>query len=198
MTRRHAVTLAAFAALAFGATSARADADPALGYVFTSYQVPYHLTTGISKSGFFDGSEWTTRSPQFAKRTDVPSPWGLDAVGFGAGIGYDGFNAQVDVLSASSVAAGALTFGYRLNIQFGNIELWTRLAAGPNIRINYSDFAGTESTGGIVSMLEAGVDYFFWKETMAVGVKGTAAPHYNWKLDFGADFDLKLGLRLII
>lgn len=197
MTRPHAATLAALALL-LGASQARADADPALGYVFGSYEIPYSVSTGISKSGFFDGSEWTSKSPALRERTDVANPWGLGAMGFGAGIGYDGFNAQLDVFSAASVAAGALTFGYRLNFQFGNIEVWSRIAAGPNVRINYSDFAGTESTGGIVTMLEGGLDYFFWKETMAIGLKGTAAPAYSWKLDFGADFDVKVGLRVIL
>ncbi len=200
LTAGPAAALAAFAALAFAAPSAHADADPALGYIYGSYAIPYHLSTGVSKSGFLDGSEWSTKSPTFGKRTLPPnySAFGLDAVGFGAGIGYDGWNVQLDILHASSISAGALTLGYRLNLQFGNFEAWGRLAAGPQMTVSYSSPTSSSRSGGILTVAECGFDYFIMKEFLALGIKGSAAPAYSWKLDFSADFDVKFGIRLII
>lgn len=184
------------AGLALSASDARADADPALGYVYGSYALPWRVATSASKPSFTDG-EWTT-SKHIGSRTG-PQAYTLDTLAVGVGIGYDGFNAQLDLRSLGDVNNGSLTFGYRLNIQLGNLELWTRVAAGPAVVLDYTDKSiDRDVAGGILTIAELGLDYFFWKETMALGVKGVATPHYTWQATFAADFDVSLGLRLIL
>lgn len=189
------VAALAFAALLVDARPARADADPALGYVFGSYAAPYDLAVKASKPTLLGGSFETSK--HFGAR---PKLSGLEALGFGAGIGYDGWNVQLDVRSALSATAGTITGGYRLNLQFGNIELWTRLGIGPSLVLDYKHPTDTKrsAAGGIQSMAEVGVDYFFWKDTMAVGLKGVAAPSYSWPATFAADFAVNAGLRIIL
>lgn len=187
---------AAMTAALFGSATARADADPAIGYVHAGYAIPWHVATSASKPQL-SGGEWTT-SKEVGARTG-PQAYTLDATSFGVGIGYDGFNVQLDVQNFGNNSSGTLTFGYRLNIQFGNIELWTRLAAGPLVSIDYAGKDVSRNVaGGIATVAEGGVDYFFWKETMAFGVHGLASPHYSFPATFAADFDINLGVRLIL
>lgn len=176
--------------------AARADADPAIGYAFGSFGVPYRSQLRAVKPGVFDGSAWQTSGPGIVQR---PSVFSLDAVGFGAGIGYDGLNIQADVRSAGDVAQGAVTIGYRLNLQFGNFELWTRFAGGPRIFIDWGTRSATRDTvGGIETVAEAGIDWFFWKETMAIGLKGAGIPSWTFPAEFAVDLDLHLGLRIVL
>lgn len=194
--RRHTTTWAwgVLVACVLAAPLAKADADPAVGYLFGSFGLPYRASVQASRPQLTAG-DWTT-SQHLGRRE---SPLSLDAAGFGAGIGYDGWNAQLDVRSLGDVKNGALTIGYRLNIQFGNFELWTRFAAGPSLTIDYRQLnASRDLAGGVQGVAEAGVDFFFWKETMAVGLKGAGLPSYTWPATFATHLDLHVGLRVVL
>lgn len=169
---------------------AQADADPAFGYLYGSYAVPY----GANWAGAYESGGFQSAPPVLGVRT---RPWlGMENAAFGFGIGYDGLNAQLDIRNVANLTAGALTFGWRLNFQFGNLELWTRVGAGPLVALDFTN--GLTATGGIATMLEAGLDYFIVKEFVAVGVKAIAVPTYRFPLALGADIDLNAGLRIIL
>lgn len=178
------------ALLALAPAAARADADPAVGYLYGSYAVPYGATWG----GAFENGQFNTAAPLVGSRNRPLLGVENGAVGFG--IGYDGLNAQLDLRNVGNLAAGTLTFGWRLNLQFGNLELWTRVGVGPLVAVDFS--SGVSPTGGIATDFELGVDYFILKEFLAIGVKGVAVPTYRFPLTLGAEVDLTAGLRLIL
>lgn len=173
---------------------ARADAEPSVGYLFGSFSLPYRASLQASRPELSAG-DWTTSKHLGARE----SPLSLEAVGFGAGIGYDGWNAQLDVRSLGAVRSGALTFGYRLNIQLGNFELWARFAAGPSLTIDYATLSASKDVaGGIQGVAEAGIDFFVVKEILALGLKGAGVPSYTWPATFATDLDLHVGLRVLL
>ncbi len=184
MHRRLLLTAAAFAALVLSGSASRA-AEPTLGYVFGSYAIPYGYRVSRDNGR-------TTSGPDRTK-----TGLGLGALGFGAGIGYNGWNLQLDVRDASKATAGALTGGYRLNFPLGHFELWGRLAIGPSLAIDYHQASHTKIAGGVQTVAEVGLDYLFW-DHLAVGLKGVAEPNYSWKSNFAADFGLNIDVRLLI
>jgi hypothetical protein len=192
MRAAHATTMAALLGLVVALTplGAHADADPALGYLYGSYALPY----GASWRGAYEGGQFVTGVPVVGDRSRPLLGLENGAVGFG--IGYDGLNAQLDLRSIANVAAGTLTFGYRLNLQFGNLELWTRFGVGPLVAVDFS--SGLSPTGGIATDLELGLDYFVMKEFLAIGLKAVAVPTYRFPLVLTAEADITAGLRLIL
>lgn len=185
----------ALAALLAMPSPAQADNDPVLGYVFGNFALGYHAGMSAERGSLFGGGPWTTASTLEARGR----PFALDGAGFGVGIGYTGLNAQLEVRSAATVGSGLLTIGYRHNLQLQNVELWGRLAAGPAMILHYgSPGVRRDTAGGLVTVGEVGADYFFWKNTLAVGVKAVVLPGYAWPARFTADFDLSLGLRLLL
>jgi len=198
--RRFSLLVVAVTALvSLPARDARADADPALGYVFASYLTP---VGGTWSGELIDGS-FVTAAPTIGSRT--ASVFGLDNLSLGAGLGYDGMNLQLDFRTLPGsltntnpndlVLSGALTFGWRLNFQFGNIEAWTRFGIGPLVAVST---AGLTPVGGIATNIEGGVDYFIVKEMLALGAKVWATPSYRFPLALSAVLDFAIGLRLCI
>jgi len=169
--------------------TAHAKAEPTIGYVFGSYGLPYHAAFRTSKVN----NQWKTTNEIGYRHSGV----GLDAVGFGAGIGYSGLNFQLDVASALRVTSGLLTVGFRTNLQFGGFEVWGRLGAGPLIAFDRTT-NDVALAGGLAAMIEGGVDYFLLPDRVALGVKGVAVPQYAFPTTFAGDFNIAAGLRIVL
>lgn len=178
--------------LALAPRAAKADGSPAFGYVHGTLGTPLGGSVSVAAPRF--GAPWKTDAS--LGRRALPSL--IERAGFGVGIGYDGLNAQLDVRNAGDLTNGLLTVGFRSRLNLGRLELWSRAGVGPQVAINYAKPSRSRVSGGLTVVAEAGLDFFVVEDVLAVGIKAVGAPYYTWEATFGSDFDVGLGLRLVL
>jgi hypothetical protein len=172
---------------AFSVVTRPARADPGLGYIDGAYGLPYHAAfSSIVEDG--------TRLNE--KEVGLRSNFGADALSAGIGLGYTGLNGQLDFHNALKLTTGALTIGIREKLSFAGFEFWGRAGLGPSVVFDAHE-RKLNTTGGIATDLEVGLDYFVLP-FLALGLKAVGAPEYSWPSNFSVDFTLAVGVRLAI
>jgi hypothetical protein len=110
------------------------------------------------------------------------SPLSLDptALSLAAGIGYNGWNAQLDILNGSFLGIGqaVLSVGYRWKMNFDNVEVFVRGGVGPNLAIDYLNLSNTTLSGGVSALGEGGVHYFL-HERFGLGAALVGMPTFQ-------------------
>lgn len=182
-------------ATALVASKAEAKAEPKLLYFVGSLAPGWHVQTVAERDSLFGGGDWTTST----RTVGELAPWNFDTAGIGVGVGYSGLNAQFDFRNAGDLQEGLLTIGLRANVQLARFELWGRLAAGPVLLVDFSERTlERDTTAGLITVVEGGLDYFVIDERLALGLRALGTPSFTWPARFAVAFDIGLGARLLL
>lgn len=154
-------------------------------YIYGSDALPFHYAWR-SDTGNVTNSQ-----------TSQGTPFGLDSLAFGLGIGYTGLNGQLDIRNAYDQWTGSATVGLREALSLGPIELWARAGIGLGLVFDSFGTSGVKTTGAITTDFEAGVDWFFISN-LGVGLKGIITPQYSFPRTLSTDIGLALEIRVRI